>query len=99
CAHPKAYLSQFHQKYNTTNLDELVEQYGQNTWADLFNFMREAHNNPELPTMWPWKLQSGFGTGLTAVTAERNPYYFKIDPENNQLPYIDTYVLELATDN
>ena len=98
CMHQKAYLSQFHQKYNTTNLDELIEQHGQNTWADLFNFMREAHNNPDIPTMWPWKLQQGFGTGLTTVTAERNPYYFKVDSENNQLPYLDTYVLELATD-
>jgi peptide/nickel transport system substrate-binding protein len=98
CGHQKAYLSQFHQKYNTTNLDELVEQYEQNTWADLFNFVREAHNNPDLPTMWPWKLQAGFGTGLTSVTAERNPYYFKVDTENNQLPYLDSYVLELATD-
>jgi peptide/nickel transport system substrate-binding protein len=96
--HQKAYLSQFHQAYNTENLDELVEEYGQDTWAALFNFVREAHNNPDLPTMWPWKLQAGFGTGLTAVSAERNPYYFKVDPENNQLPYIDTYTLELATD-
>jgi peptide/nickel transport system substrate-binding protein len=98
CGHQKAYLSQFHKKYNTTNLDALVEEHEQNTWADLFNFMREAHNNPDVPTMWPWKLQSGFGTGLTSVGAERNPYYFKIDTENKQLPYIDKYTLELATD-
>lgn len=98
CGHQKAYLSQFHKKYNTTNLEQLVEENGQNTWADLFNFMREAHNNPDVPTMWPWKLQAGFGTGLTSVSAERNPYYFKIDTANNQLPYIDKYNLELATD-
>lgn len=98
CAHPKAYLSKFHKKYNTENLEELMEQYGQDTWAALINFMREPHNNPELPTLWPWKLQAGFGTGLTSVSAERNPYYFKVDPENNQLPYMDRYTLELATD-
>lgn len=98
CGHQKAYLSQFHKKYNTTNLDALVEEHEQNTWADLFNFMREAHNNPDIPTLWPWKLQAGFGTGLTSVSAERNPYYFKVDTENNQLPYIDKYTLELATD-
>ena len=25
----------------------------------------------------------------TRVVAERNPYYFKVDPSGNQLPYID----------
>jgi peptide/nickel transport system substrate-binding protein len=99
CGHPKAYLSQFHVKYNTTNLDDLVAENEQNTWVDLFNFMREPHNNPDIPTMWPWKLQAGFGTGLSSVSAERNPYYFKVDTANNQLPYIDRYTLELATDN
>jgi peptide/nickel transport system substrate-binding protein len=98
CAHQKAYLQQFHQKYNTENLEELIEEYGQDTWAALFNFVREVHNNPDVPTMWPWKLQAGFGTGLSSVTAERNPYYFKVDTENNQLPYMDSYTLELATD-
>lgn len=97
--HQKKYLMQFHKRYNTTNLDELTKKYGQNTWADLFNFVREAHNHPELPTLWPWKLQTGFGTGATRVTAERNPYYFKVDTEGNQLPYMDKYIQELATDN
>ena len=99
CGHPMKYLQQFHQKYNTTNLDELIKKYSQTTWAALFNFVREPHNHPELPTLYPWKLQTGFGTGATRVTAERNPYYFKVDPEGNQLPYIDKYVQELATDN
>ena len=98
CMHQKKYLMQFHAKYNTTNLDELTKKYSQDTWAALFLFMRECYNNPDLPTMWPWKLQTPFGSN-TRVTAERNPYYFKVDPEGNQLPYIDTYAQELATDN
>ncbi len=97
--HQKKYLMQFHAKYNTTNLDELTKKYSQDTWAALFNFMRECYNNPDVPTMWPWVLQTSFGAGGTRVTANRNPYYFKVDPEGNQLPYIDTYAQELATDN
>jgi peptide/nickel transport system substrate-binding protein len=99
CMHQKKYLMQFHSKYNKTNLDELIKKYSQNTWAALFNFMREAHNNADIPTLWPWKLQTAFGTGATRVTAERNPYYFKVDTDGNQLPYIDKYVQELATNN
>src|SRR5699024_2866870 len=30
------------------------------------------------------------------ITFERNPYYWKIDPEGNQLPYIDTLTFEIA---
>lgn len=99
CMHNKKYLMQFHKKYNTTDLDAKTKQYAQNTWADLFNFMRECYNNPDVPTLWPWKLQTSFGKGGTRVTAERNPYYFKVDTEGNQLPYIDTYAQDLATDN
>ena len=98
CMHQKKYLMQFHTKYNTTNLDELTKKYSQDTWAALFLFMRECYNNPDVPTMWPWKLQTAFGRN-TRVTAKRNPYYIKVDPEGNQLPYIDTYAQELATDN
>ena len=36
---------------------------------------------------------------LDPLTAERNPYYFKVDPEGNQLPYIDKYAQEIATTN
>jgi peptide/nickel transport system substrate-binding protein len=98
-AHPKKHLAQFHKKYNTTNLDELVKQNAQNTWADLFNFKREVYNNPDLPTLWPWKLQQGFGSSAPSVSAERNPYYFKVDPDGNQLPYIDRYTQVLATNS
>ncbi|MBV9896450.1 MAG: ABC transporter substrate-binding protein [Chloroflexi bacterium] len=97
-SHPKKALSQFHKRYNTTNLDQLVQENSQNTWADLFNFKREVYNNPDLPTLWPWKLQQSFGTGAASVSAERNPYYFKVDPDGNQLPYIDRYTQFLATD-
>ncbi len=31
---------------------------------------------------------TGWDTGVS-VTTERNPYYFKVDPSGNQLPYLD----------
>jgi peptide/nickel transport system substrate-binding protein len=36
--------------------------------------------------------------GADRFTLTRNPYYFKIDPSCNQLPYIDNRVFTLATD-
>lgn len=45
------------------------------------------------PTLNPWDMISSENS---VTTWERNPYYFKVDPEGQQLPYIDyvtsTYV-------
>ena len=35
----------------------------------------------------------------TLARFERNPYYFKVDPEGNQLPYIDVIEAEQVSDN
>ena len=49
---------------------------------------------PDFPTIGPWQVLEVPATGNTIL--QRNPYYWKVDPEGNQLPYIDrihsTYV-------
>jgi peptide/nickel transport system substrate-binding protein len=54
---------------------------------DSFNEKRFWVTNPELPTVGPWQLIS-YQEGVVS-RAERNPYYWKVDTEGNQLPYID----------
>jgi peptide/nickel transport system substrate-binding protein len=39
-----------------------------------------------------------FGEGLDRVAYERNPFYWKVDPEGNQLPYIDRVEIQLVQD-
>ena len=98
--YPKHYLSQFHPDYNEDNLDELVSQGGFNTWVELFNSKvgwNERFTNVDLPTLYPWKMTTAYGAGQQAV-AERNPYYFKVDPEGNQLPYLDQVVFDVVAD-
>ena len=95
---PKHYLQQYHATYNTTNLDELVQQEGADSWTELF-LMKGASVpgtswvarwfNPDLPTIFAWQITEPYGD-TTRVAATRNPYYWKVDPEGNQLPYIDT---------
>ena len=43
--------------------------------------------NTERPVMSPWRI-SNWDAG-TRLVASRNPYYWKVDTEGNQLPYID----------
>ena len=50
--------------------------------------------NPELPVISPWRTTQGRNTATWNL--ERNPYYFGVDTEGNQLPYIDKVVLTLG---
>ncbi|MCX7680552.1 MAG: ABC transporter substrate-binding protein [Anaerolineae bacterium] len=94
--YPKHYLQQFHKKYNP-KVDELVEKegdvadwmglffkYGPDTWANPGRFYQYT----EYPSLYPWITTQPLGTG-TQVRLERNPYYWKVDEQGNQLPYID----------
>jgi peptide/nickel transport system substrate-binding protein len=83
---PRHYLEQFHPKYNPEITDyALFEEK-----ADDFNVER--------PVMTAWKITE-FEPGGTEMVAERNPYYWKVDPEGKQLPYIDRIHFTLVADN
>lgn len=98
--YPKHYLQQFHQKYNPDGIDALVKADSSvSDWVGLFQNravgitgdFQDYFNQPERPVLFPWVVTQPLGTGTQAVL-ERNPYYFKVDPAGNQLPYIDRVV-------
>jgi peptide/nickel transport system substrate-binding protein len=72
---PKHYLEQFHPAYNDTASYEEFEEAA-------FDY------NVDRPVMTAWKIVE-FEAGTTLMIAERNPYYYAVDAEGNQLPYID----------
>lgn len=85
---PKHYLKQFHSKYTSTDrLKELMKKEGYGTWMDLFGAKNTPWDNPELPTIQAFYPLTGYDVPIQ--TYVRNPYYWKVDPEGNQLPYID----------
>jgi peptide/nickel transport system substrate-binding protein len=103
---PKHYLQRFHQKYNTTTLDQLVRENNAESWVRLYQTKGASipgqpydaqWYNPELPRLHAWALAAGFGAGNRLVF-ERNPYYFKVDPDGNQLPYLDRVIFEVIQD-
>ncbi len=90
---PKHYLSQFHASYaDAAELDKLVRDAGLQSWYQLFASRNDLSINPQRPIVGGWKLASQ--QGVTRLVAERNPYYWKVDPAGNQLPYIDRIHLE-----
>ena len=101
----KHYCSQFHPAYNKDNLDALIKDSGAQNWTELFikkcgvdTEANERWQNPDRPTMEPWVIKQPYIGGATLVTLERNPYYHKVDPEGNQLPYIDDLRISVNAD-
>jgi ABC-type transport system substrate-binding protein len=94
--HPAHYLKQFHKKYNP-DVDTLVEEEKLDDWMALYNLKGgdfSFGSNVEKPTLYPWLLKS---VSNSQVVVERNPYYWKVDPDGSQLPYIDRMVWTVVT--
>jgi peptide/nickel transport system substrate-binding protein len=82
---PRHYLEQYHPKYNS---DATYEQFEAMAWE----------YNPNRPAMTPWIITQ-WEEGGDHMVATRNPYYWKVDVEGNQLPYIDEVYFYLVEDN
>ncbi|HEV8637034.1 MAG TPA: ABC transporter substrate-binding protein, partial [Chloroflexota bacterium] len=92
---PAHYLKQFHPKYtDKAKLEQMAKDAKFDNWALLFKNKNDVARNLDCPTVAPWKYTAAV-TGPT-VTAERNPYYFAVDTDGNQLPYVDKITWTLA---
>ncbi|MEO0990195.1 MAG: ABC transporter substrate-binding protein [Pseudomonadota bacterium] len=93
----KHYCQQFHPTYNS-DVQALVDASAAvEDWPSLFRLNCgevEAPNrwsNADRPTLDPWVVTGdGYTAGSTLITMERNPYFWQVDTEGNQLPYVDT---------
>lgn len=94
---PAHYLKKFHIKYNKDWVESETKRRGMQSWTELWKWAVTCWLNPELPTLNPWIVKVPLGEG-TEVVFERNPFYWKIDPEGNQLPYLDRVVFEVHND-
>jgi len=86
--YPKHYLKQFHPRYTPVEkLEEMAKKEGFKFWYQLFQAKNDRWMNPDLPVVTPWKTRTP--ATEDPFVLERNPYFWKVDPEGNQLPYID----------
>lgn len=97
------YAKQYHIKYNKDAVEKMVNDQKLSDWATLYNKMvgttvglgRANWYNANVPCLYPWVVTQPLGKG-THVIAQRNPYYWKVDTQGNQLPYLDTYDSEVV---
>ena len=110
---PSHYLKRFHIDYATeeemARWDEYIERYSitrndenpELTWINVFNQFRITNwavcqrRGIGYPALTPWLLVSATDT---LWVYERNPFYFKVDPQGNQLPYIDRIESTMVAD-
>ena len=94
---PKHYLEQFLPDVAGEDaVSQMVEDEGYDNWVNLFKFKNDWALNSELPVITPWKTVTPINTDTWKL--ERNPYFWMVDTDGNQLPYIDVVVLTLAED-
>jgi peptide/nickel transport system substrate-binding protein len=95
---PAHYLKKFHALHtDEQTLAARVKKAKARDWVSLHT--RNGHlykfNNPNLPSLQPWY-------NTTRAPAERfvfkrNPFFHRVDPEGQQLPYIDEVLVNIAS--
>lgn len=93
---PRHYLEQFHRKYGS-DVEKLVDDEGFSTWQEFYLSKSENLENPELPTLCAWQPRSRIEG--SRVIFDRNPYYWKVDTDGRQLPYIDEVTFAVIDDS
>ncbi|MEM7134292.1 MAG: ABC transporter substrate-binding protein [Chloroflexota bacterium] len=101
-SYPRHYMEQFHIKYNE-DVAATADEEGFEDWVAYFQSINGGgccgyFSDADLPVLWGWRLTTGYGETTTQITAERNPYYWKVDTAGNQLPYIDNVVYDVGND-
>ena len=87
---PKHYLQQWHITYNA-DANAKAQEENFDAWYEAYEFHAEAgeqQQDPDLPVLGAWTFERQDTQGNT--TYVRNPYYWSVDADGNQLPYIDT---------
>ena len=87
---PAHYLKDFHPTYtDPAALDAVVKERGFETWTELFAVEALPHLSGHRPSTAAWVPANGSTVSDPIFALTRNPYYFAVDQDGNQLPYID----------
>lgn len=96
---PRHYFEQFHPDYAAPEeLAQRLATLGFVNWQTFVTAAIQQRPIPELinqPTMRAFKPVKFTPTLLSYA---RNPYYFKVDPAGQQLPYVDAIEAEIVSD-
>jgi ABC-type dipeptide/oligopeptide/nickel transport system permease component/ABC-type transport system substrate-binding protein len=90
---PKHYLRRYHpEDGDPAWIAAEMARLGIPSPAALYA-QRKDWRNPEIPQLWPWIYRT-HATRAPFVFV-RNPYFWAVDAEGNQLPYLDRIVFDV----
>ncbi len=96
-SYPAHYLTKFHPVIGDKEIiEDMLRATKLQSPTTLFrNILYDTQQYPDYPRLWPWIYQK-YKPNPPHVFV-RNPYYWMVDTEGNQLPYIDRIVFEQKT--
>lgn len=95
---PGAYLRQFHASYTSEEaMAPVMVAERVDDWKGLHIKMsrQPRPENPDLPTLEAWRARTA--PPAEQFVFERNPYFHRVDEMGTQLPYIDRFVMNVAS--
>ncbi len=93
---PAHFYKKYHIEFNK-DADKIAQEKGFENWWQYYTLLDTENGATEMdfegeklgkPTLKAWVFEK---ETPTTIIYKRNPYYFKVDSEGNQLPYIDNY--------
>ncbi|MCY4592777.1 MAG: ABC transporter substrate-binding protein [Alphaproteobacteria bacterium] len=94
---PAHYLRRFHAAHaDPAELEHRVREAGQRSWSALHNKRDNLYrnDNPDLPVLQPWRIVTALSS--SRLVFRRNPYFHRVDPAGRQLPYVDSWLVDVA---
>ncbi len=95
---PKHFLKDYHPDYvGEDQVQEMAEDHDFDAWYDFYYEVRDFRINPDIPVITAWHPTTELH-GREIQYWERNPYYWKVDEEGQQLPYICEVSVQIVGD-
>jgi peptide/nickel transport system substrate-binding protein len=102
-AYPEHYMKKFHTKYGASaDIDAALKKNSMQKWDQLWGDAGNGEGpiafwfkNPDRPVIGAWKTSVSPLVNQQRCAMVRNPYFWKVDPSGNQLPYIDEVLHDL----
>ncbi|MDQ3813611.1 MAG: ABC transporter substrate-binding protein, partial [Armatimonadota bacterium] len=92
---PRHYLQKYHPDLGDEKVREAAMKARGLTSARALYTALQDFRNPEYPRLWPWIYRTYKASPPESFV--RNPYFFAVDPQGNQLPYVDRILFEVKS--
>jgi ABC-type dipeptide/oligopeptide/nickel transport system permease component/ABC-type transport system substrate-binding protein len=92
---PRHYMEKYHPELGNEELIDATMKANKIPTRKALYISLRLNNNPDHPRIWPWIYRTYKSNPPQAYV--RNPYYWAVDTEGNQLPYVDRFMIDVKS--